>query len=237
MVKGESKRIRSRDVPELVQSAGERACEEYRAYFTGIKSDGNRGFHVAAIRHFFRWTEGKNLSLDAISTCDISGYLEELKREMAYATVRSYVSVIRCLFRHLVRAGVLQNNPFAVSLSGYLLLGNEVEVVIRIPLPQLERQIREYNVSWPKGSRLFRAALVILAPQAIGTIDSRAISKFTGVPLGYVKLFSRRLRKNGVWALDWNGRSLGDGIFLSAVYLAAGLSEVKAGNLKPEFRE
>ena len=102
---------------------------------------------------------------------------------------------IRCLFRHLVRAGVLHNNPFALPRFAYPL------TVIRIPLSELERHISEYNASWPKGSLLFQAALVVLAPRAIGTTDALAISRLPeclrttlGVsPAGYGKTASGRL--------------------------------------------
>jgi Phage integrase, N-terminal SAM-like domain len=228
-VKGESKRIRSRDVPKLIQSAGEGAWEAYRAYFTGIDKDRTRAFHMTASRCFFRWTEGKNLSLDRLSTCDGLSYVEELNRKVARRTLCNYISALRCLFRHLVRAGVLQNNPFAMYRTEYMPPHPEVKVVIRIPLSELERQIREYNASWPKHSRLFQAALVILAPRAIGTTNIVAISEFTGVPVSKAKRISRRLWDNGVWALGGNVRSFGDdlewrgGTFLRDVYVAAGL--------------
>ncbi len=214
--------LRPQDVPKLVQSAGERACEEYRAYFMGITNDGTRALRMSHVRRFFRWAEGTKLSLDRISTCDMSGYREELKREKTKKTMSDYISTIRCLFRHLVRAGVLQNNPFELPS------GEDVEVVIGMPLSELERRIREYNASWQKGSPLLRAALVLLAPRAIGTTNARAISTYTGVPLSNVTRCCRWLWENGVWAINENERPLGDtsewrsGSFLRDVHVAAG---------------
>jgi site-specific recombinase XerD len=104
------------DVPEIFPVAGERAVAAYREFLNNPKWSPNTlkiyGTHV---RRFFRWAEGRGLTLESIAKADIIAYGTEVANAKSPQESCVYLTPVRGLFSQLVSSGVLSENPCGTS--------------------------------------------------------------------------------------------------------------------------
>jgi len=92
----------------LIQEERERFLEFFAA---NIRNPNTRLAYARAVRDFFRWTEARGLTLQAIRPFHIATYTEGLTG--AAPSVNQKLAAIRMLFDWLVTGGVLPTNPTA----------------------------------------------------------------------------------------------------------------------------
>jgi hypothetical protein len=191
-------------VPAVIADAGDQAVEQYRAFFDQvIKSPTTRAGYGAIIRRFFRWAEGRALSLAYITAADVVLFLDNLGPAVKQSgSADSYLAAIRSLFRHLARTGILVANPLETPHSRKMASAADRHPRPRISLSELKAMVLELDETWEEDQEFFQAGLVLLSPLAIDTIDPESISRFTGVSLPLVREFAERLLANGCWTGD-----------------------------------
>jgi hypothetical protein len=105
-------------VPALIAAAGEHAVEQYQAFLAYFGNPATRRAYQVQAERFFRWAEGKELTLAGIYAFDAAFYVEELKQSRLGSTsVSLYRSQVARLFRHLEATGVIIENPFDQSAA------------------------------------------------------------------------------------------------------------------------
>jgi hypothetical protein len=106
-------------IPELIRSAGDDAVRAYGVFFDDAKwSPSTLKLYGLRARRFFRWDEGKELSLAGICAFDAVFYESELSRSSPGLYATSYRSLLNRLFGHLKNSGVIVENPFDESAPG-----------------------------------------------------------------------------------------------------------------------
>lgn len=106
-------------IPELIRSAGDAAVRAYCVFFDDAKwSPSTLKLYGLRGRRFFRWAEGKELSLAGIYAFDAAFYESELSRSSPGLYATSYRSLLNRLFGHLKNSGVIVENPFDESAHG-----------------------------------------------------------------------------------------------------------------------
>lgn len=95
-------------VPELIAAAGEKAVAAYHTFLDDAKwSPRTRRAYGNHVRRFCHWAEALGLRLELIDSCIPERHVESLSPK----TASDVLSVLRGLFGHLVKSGVLAENP------------------------------------------------------------------------------------------------------------------------------
>ena len=184
-------------------------------------------------RRFFRWAEGRGLSLESIAKADIAAYATEVANGKSSHESSVYLTPVRGIFSQLVSSGVLSENPCGNSRPSPTQVAETGFPEPRIPLSELKRAVLEIGEAdgWEEGDEDVQAGLVMMAEFSIGTRDLAAINRFTGVPLPLVEEFARRLIANGIWRPDgkigaeWDDPENGELAFMLDVWVATGRME------------
>src|SRR5262249_32295546 len=134
-------------VPGMIAQAGEKAVAVYLAFFAeGEWSPSTRKLYGEQARRFFVWADGRGMRLESIVAADTVAYAdEELGSSVLPATRIAYRRTLRALFRRLVGAGVLDENPFDSDWSGVHPRAEQGHPEPTIPLPELKDAVRELD--------------------------------------------------------------------------------------------
>jgi len=101
-------------VPATIADQGDEAAERFFTFFTDTIPNANtRAAYYRNAMRFFAWTGKKRLSLDAIKSYHVSGYLAELASSHATPTVKQHLASLRMLFDWLITGQVIDANPAA----------------------------------------------------------------------------------------------------------------------------
>jgi hypothetical protein len=218
-------------VPEIIQAAGEHAVAAYREFLNNRKRSPNTlKLYRQHARRFFRWAEGRGLTLESIAAPDISAYFAEVSNNKSSHEASVYLTPVRGVFRNLVSAGVLSENPCGTSRPSPKQVADTGFPKPSTPLSELKLAVLEIGEAdgWEEGDEDVQAGLVMMAEFSIGTRDPAAISQFTGVPLPLVEEFAGRLIANHIWlpngkiAADWDDQENGGLAFMLDVWVATG---------------
>ena len=113
-------------IPDLIRAAGEPAVCAYREFLGDTKRTLNtRKLYGNRARRFFRWAEGRSLTLDMIDAPVLAAYAAEVAAAKSQHEATIYLTPVRGLFRHLVAAGALAVNPCEASRPGGRETGSE----------------------------------------------------------------------------------------------------------------
>lgn len=100
------------DLPPLISEEDPEAQERFLEFFLAeIRNKNTRKAYGRAVARFLRWAGRQGLTLQEISPMAISAYVEQLKGQLAPATVKQHLSAIRRLFGYLQAGNVLPENP------------------------------------------------------------------------------------------------------------------------------
>jgi hypothetical protein len=175
------------EVPAIIRAAGERAVTAYQEFLSNRKwSPNTLRLYGQQARRFFRWAEGRGLTLESIANGDIAAYATEVANAKSPHESSVYLTPVRRVFRQLVSSAVLSHDPCVVDIS----------------LAQLKELVLAVDPTLVEDQEFFEASLVLLAPLSIHTMDPLAISAFTGVALRDVQMFAHRLLENRCWRAD-----------------------------------
>ncbi len=101
-------------IPAVVRRAGPRAEEKFAEFFAAsIRNMNTRMAYLRAVRKFFAWVEGKNLSLAQLRPLHVAAYVEQLTCERSAPTVKQNLAAVRMLFDYLIIGQVVETNPAA----------------------------------------------------------------------------------------------------------------------------
>jgi len=106
-------------LPAVIADQGDKAAERFFTFFTDTIPNANtRAAYYRNALRFFAWTHAKGLSLSAIKSYHVSGYLAELtltgKNTLASTpTVKQHLASLRMLFDWLITGQVTDANPAA----------------------------------------------------------------------------------------------------------------------------
>ena len=102
-------------LPAVIADWGDKAAERLFTFFTDtIPNKNTRSAYHRNTMRFFAWTHAKGLSLPAIKSYHVSGYLgAELANEHATPTVKQHLASLRMLFDWLITGQVIDANPAA----------------------------------------------------------------------------------------------------------------------------
>jgi Phage integrase, N-terminal SAM-like domain len=190
--------MRDDALPEIIRAAGKQAVRAYWEYLDDPKWKARtREMYGQHIRRFFRWAARRELTLQSITYASCAEFTASLSAPSA----KSILSAVRCLFKHLVTANVLAENPLAPRRPGPRPTVESGDLEPSISLSELKEAVRELG-DWEEDSEFFQAGLVVLAPLSINTMETAAIASFTGVPEPVVREFAARLLESGVWRPD-----------------------------------
>jgi hypothetical protein len=194
-------------VPEIIRTAGEDAVRAYRDFLDDpARTPNTRRGYRNRVRHFLRWAEGQGLTLRSITP---GHWLAFVEASLSPATGPHARTPVARLFTHLVAAGVLTTSPFFPQRRR-----SRNRPCPTVTLNQIKAAMHQLG-DWEEDSVKYRAALVVLAPLAIGTMRPGAVAAFSGVPEPRVREYAARLRRCGVWRRDWKldvwGDPSGDG--------------------------
>jgi hypothetical protein len=190
-------------LPEIIRTAGEDAVRAYRKFLDDpARSPNTRRVHRNRVRRFLRWAEGQGLTLRSITPDHWLAFTFEAGYSPAAAS-HARTPVAR-LFMHLVAAGVPTISPFFPQRRR-----NRHRPWPTVTLNEIKAAMHELG-DWEEDSVKYRAALVVLAPLAIGTMRPGAVAAFSGVPEPQVCEYAGRLRRSGVWRRDWKLDVWGD---------------------------
>ncbi len=97
----------------------------------------------------------------------------------------------------------------------------------KIDLPYLISEVKRLDPKLNEGSEDFSTALMLLAALVLGT-NEKMISRFTGLPLYFIRPRADRLRKNKIWIgnktfCDWFKKGYGGIAFWIDVLVAQGM--------------
>jgi integrase/recombinase XerD len=106
--------IRAFTLPATIADHGDKAAERFFTFFTDtIPNPNTRAAYYRNAMRFFAWTGKKGLSLNAIKSYHVSGYLAELAAGHATPTVKQHLAALRMLFDWLIVGQLLEVNPAA----------------------------------------------------------------------------------------------------------------------------
>jgi len=219
------------NVPAIIRVEGERAVTAYREFLSNRRwSPNTLRLYAQNARRFFRWAEGRGLTLESIADADIGAYLGEVSKNKSSNEASVYLTPVRGFFSQLVAAGVLTENPCATARQASRQQTGSGFPEPSIPLAELKRIVLEIGAEdgWKEGFEDFQAGLVMIAPLSIKTIDPSVVSRFTGVPEPLVREFADRLIANGIWRPDgkisaeWFDPEGGNFAFMLDVWVATG---------------
>jgi transposase-like protein len=133
--------MRSDAVPDLILGAGEQAVEQYHAYFDEvIRNPNTRSSYRSVVRRFFCWAKQRGLCLAAISSSDAVEFVRQACPPATESGTSSlYLTMIRSLFRHFARTGVVATNLLETPHSCKMAAAAERRA--RIPLSELEEMV------------------------------------------------------------------------------------------------
>ncbi len=106
-------------LPGVIANEGDKAAERFFTFFTDqIPNANTRTAYYRNVMRFFAWTDKKRLSLDAIRSYHVSGYLAELtltgkETRASTPTVKQHLASLRMLFDWLITGQVIDANPAA----------------------------------------------------------------------------------------------------------------------------
>jgi site-specific recombinase XerD len=101
-------------LPAVIADQGDKAAERFFTFFTDTIPNANtRAAYYRNVMRFFAWTHAKGLSLPAIKSYHVSGYLAELATGHATPTVKQHLASLRMLFDWLITGQVINANPAA----------------------------------------------------------------------------------------------------------------------------
>lgn len=101
-------------MPLVIRQAGPRAEERFAEFFAAtIRNMNTRMAYLRAVKKFFAWVEGRNLTLVQIRPLHVAAYIEALSKERSAPTVKQNLAAIRMLFDYLVIGQVVEMNPAA----------------------------------------------------------------------------------------------------------------------------
>lgn len=100
-------------------------------------------------------------------------------------------------------------------------------IIKKITLDYLKKEIYRLDPKTGEDEFGFKTALILLSSLVIGC-NQKKISKFTKIPLFYIKPRAERLRSNGIWTgskvcADWFTKGTGGVAFWCDVLTAEGL--------------
>jgi hypothetical protein len=105
------------ELPDLIRAAGDQAVAAYHAFLDQGWTPSTRKTYANNARRFFRWAQGRELTLATISAADITAYADENSTAKGAHVAGVYLTPIRGLFRLLVREGIISVNPFDLCRS------------------------------------------------------------------------------------------------------------------------
>ena len=101
-------------LPAVIADHGHKAAERFFTFFTDtIPNRNTRAAYYRNAMRFFAWTAARGLSLPAIKSYHVSGYLAELATDHATPTVKQHLAALRMLFDWLITGQILETNPAA----------------------------------------------------------------------------------------------------------------------------
>jgi hypothetical protein len=98
------------DVPALIAAAGDTAVHAYREFLE------TRRTYRSYIARFCRWADARGLALETITVHDVATYAASAAASVAPISLSNYLTPLRGLFRHFIRAGLRSENPCGSSL-------------------------------------------------------------------------------------------------------------------------
>ena len=176
------------DVPALIAAAGDHAVRAYREFLDDSKwSPTTRHSYARNARRFFRWAAARGLSLEAIDAPALAAYAAEIAATRSRHVATIYLSPVRGVLGHMARRAASEARAARLNPA--------------IPLDELKQIVGDLD-NWDEDSKFFQAGLVLLAPQAIRSIDPGDVAAYTGVPEPRVREYAARLLASGVWHPD-----------------------------------
>src|SRR3954447_6524322 len=98
-------------LPATIADQGDKAAERFFTFFTDtIRNKNTRASYYRNTLRFFAWTAARGLTLPAIRSYHVSGYLEELATDHAAPSVKQHLATLRMLFDWLIVGQVLEIN-------------------------------------------------------------------------------------------------------------------------------
>ena len=95
-----------------LDDGGEKAARRIIEFFTAeIRNKNTRQAYGRAVRQFFDWAAGHNLTLETVEPVHVAAYVEQDDRSPA--TVKQHLSAISRLYDWLVTGQVVESNPAA----------------------------------------------------------------------------------------------------------------------------
>lgn len=111
--KGHSLKCGTQETPTLIRYAGDRAIDAYSSFLGHAAwKPGTRRNYRQSVRRFLSWAEARELTLATVTAADVAEYAEEVSLAKSPHVAGVYLTPVRGLFRRLVDAGVLVENPF-----------------------------------------------------------------------------------------------------------------------------
>lgn len=101
-------------LPGIVVDAGEVVVRRALEFFLGeIRNPNTRTAYGRAVAAFMAWCDGRGLELDQVEPLHVAGYVEQLGRELAPASVKQHLAAVRRFWRYLLTGGVVKADPTA----------------------------------------------------------------------------------------------------------------------------
>jgi hypothetical protein len=190
--------MRDDAIPDIIRAARTPAITAYRKFLDDpARSAATRRVYCYHVRRFLRWAQGQGLTLRSITPDHWPAFAASLSPAVA-TRARTPVAL---LFTHLLVAGVLPVSPFHPRRRSRGQREGRRTPAPPVTLEQIKAAMHELG-DWEEDSVKYRAALVVLAPLAIGTMRPAAVAAFSGVPQSRVREYAARLRRAGVWRRD-----------------------------------
>lgn len=100
------------NLPSLILDDGEMTTRRFVEFFTAqIRNKGTRATYANAVFDFCDWCTARNITLQQVEPIVVAGYIEDISRYLAPATVKLRLAAIRMLFDYLVTGHTIVSNP------------------------------------------------------------------------------------------------------------------------------
>lgn len=106
--------LSSRDLPDLIRTAGERVLFRFLEFFSAhLRNPHTRAAYGRAIKSFCSWCDSRRVSLEQLNSVLLAAWVESLRLEHGYSipTQKQHLAAVRMLLDYLVSGGVLPSNP------------------------------------------------------------------------------------------------------------------------------
>jgi len=99
-------------IPAALANAPERALNAFIEFFAATIPNANtRESYRRDVGRFFTWCEHRGFDPMTVTPIHLSGYREDLRRDLAPPSVKRHFSSLRTLYAWWVEKGVLERNP------------------------------------------------------------------------------------------------------------------------------